>query len=82
MEARERYFLCRLEAHEIPSDHVNPDAHERAATTGLRWFSIDEIATTPGLFVPRRLEALLLPILRGDVPAEPAFVERIDSRRR
>ena len=81
VEVRERYFLCRLETHEIPADHVNPDEHERAMTTGSRWFSLDEMATTPGLFVPRRLSTLLVPILRGDLPPSPEFVELVDSRR-
>ncbi|MFN8638022.1 MAG: NUDIX domain-containing protein [Dehalococcoidia bacterium] len=80
--ARERYYLCRLESHEIPADHVNPDELERASTAGHRWFDIEEIATTPGLFVPRRLDALLLPILRGELPSEPRFIESIDSRAR
>ncbi len=81
VEVRERYFLCRLEAHDIPSDHVNPDEVERASTAGFRWFSLDEIRATPGLFVPRRLDVLLPPILRGELPPEPRFVELVDSRR-
>jgi len=80
VEARERYYLCRVDTHEIPLDHVNPDETERLATAGFRWFTADEIAVTPGLFVPRRLEMLLLPILRGELPDEPLFVEYIDSR--
>lgn len=82
VEVRERYFLCRLEAHEIPPDHVNPDEFERGSTTGSRWFSIEEISTTPGLFVPRLLNLLLLPVLRGELPSAPRFVELVDSRGR
>lgn len=81
VESRERYYLCRLDAHEIPEGHVNPDEEERLATSGARWFSLEEIAAVRGLFVPRQLGALLGPILRGDLPAQPLFVESIDSRR-
>jgi 8-oxo-dGTP pyrophosphatase MutT (NUDIX family) len=82
VEGRERYYLCRVEALEIPDGHVNPDEYERETTSGHRWFSVDELAATPGLLVPRGLATLLPPLLRGELPSEPVFLEYIDSRGR
>jgi hypothetical protein len=36
-----------------------------------RWWSMDEIAASEDIFVPRRLAALLPPILRGEYPGVP-----------
>ena len=36
-----------------------------------RWWSMDEIAASEDIFVPRRLAALLPPILRGEYPGAP-----------
>ena len=36
-----------------------------------RWWNLDEIAASEDIFVPRRLAALLPPILRGEYPGAP-----------
>lgn len=36
-----------------------------------RWWRLDEIAASDDIFVPRRLAALLPPILRGEYPGVP-----------
>ena len=75
VEAQEQYYVCRVDFHEINDDHLNPDEVERAWTSGHRWWSVDEIEASIELFAPTQLGRLLRPILNGELPDEPLFVE-------
>jgi 8-oxo-dGTP pyrophosphatase MutT (NUDIX family) len=75
VEAHERYYVCRVDSHEIRKDHINPDEIERSQTSGHCWWSADDIEGSADLFVPTELGRLLRPILRGELPDEPVFVE-------
>jgi 8-oxo-dGTP pyrophosphatase MutT (NUDIX family) len=74
IESREQYFICRVDSHEIVEGHINPDQLERHSVTGYRWWSAEEMAGSPDLFVPRDILALLPAILRGELPPEPLVV--------
>jgi 8-oxo-dGTP pyrophosphatase MutT (NUDIX family) len=70
-DLRERYFVCRIESHEV-AGHVNEDDVERDWVLGHRWWSLEEIATAEReVFVPRDLADLLPPLLQGEYPHEP-----------
>lgn len=68
----ERYFLVRVAAAEV--DGSGREAVEAGLILGYRWWAAAEIAASSGIFVPRRLGELLPPLLRGEIPREPAAV--------
>ena len=72
-EQRERYYLCRIESHDL-GDHLNEDEAERQSITDHRWWSIDEIEASTEFFAPGDLGRLLRSILRGELPDEPFVV--------
>ena len=65
----ERYFLARVGDAEVRTGGF--EAHEQECIFRHRWWTADEIAASTEIFVPRRLGALLPPLLRGELPAEP-----------
>ena len=67
---REAYFLVPTERFE-PSVFENPEAHERDATVGYRWWTPEEIRACEDLFVPTRLGELLGDLLENGPPTEP-----------
>jgi len=61
----ERYFVgwsssADIDGHE-PDDYV----------IGYRWWTLAELEASNEDFAPRRIRALLPPILRGEFPEEP-----------
>jgi 8-oxo-dGTP pyrophosphatase MutT (NUDIX family) len=69
-EARQRFFVVRCSPFE--PDCSRWTAEESAEMDEHRWWTLGEIgAATDELFVPRRLAALLPPILRGEEPPTP-----------
>ncbi|MDE3096680.1 MAG: NUDIX domain-containing protein [Chloroflexota bacterium] len=68
-EARERFFVVRCAPFEVDRTHWEPA--EAADLTAHRWWPLPEIAASDEVFVPRRLAALLTPILRGEMPPRP-----------
>ena len=70
IHARERVYLLRSDPFEI--DLSNAQELELRYLIGWRWWTRDEIeAATEERFVPRRLGALLAPIVEGRLPASP-----------
>ena len=71
VESHDRFFVARVE----PCPRIEPqrlDPIEVEGTREYRWWSLPELeAATDQIFVPRTLAALLPPILRGELPAEP-----------
>ena len=70
-ESHERFYLVRT-----PSFLPRPsrlDMYEREYVHESRWWSVGEIeaADASEIFVPRRLAALLPPILSGRLPSSP-----------
>jgi 8-oxo-dGTP pyrophosphatase MutT (NUDIX family) len=72
-EQQERFFVCRIGAHDI-GEHVNVDETERDEITDHRRWTADEIEASADEFAPRALAALLRPILRGELPGAPIIV--------
>jgi ADP-ribose pyrophosphatase YjhB (NUDIX family) len=70
----EHFFLGRVDAHDF-TGHINPDQFERENIRGIRWWPAAEIQTSPLLFAPRRLGALLEPVLKGIYPASPIALD-------
>lgn len=69
-EAREQFYVVRCAPFAPDTSRWEPA--ERAEITDVRWWSATEIAAaTDEVFVPRRLAALLPPLLRGELPAAP-----------
>jgi G:T/U-mismatch repair DNA glycosylase len=67
MRQRERIFLVRVEAHEpAPTiDLVAEDVHD------VRWWPLDELATTTSILVPARLPDLVRDLLASGPPSKP-----------
>lgn len=68
-EARERFFVVRVD--EVAVHRENWSGAEREYMTAQRWWTLDEIAASGEVFVPRALASLLAPILTGEYPEEP-----------
>ena len=70
LDLRERYFVVRLDA-----AHATTDAglleEERDFIHEYRWWTVEEIAASQDWFAPRRLAALLPPILAAEYPSLP-----------
>jgi 8-oxo-dGTP pyrophosphatase MutT (NUDIX family) len=68
-ESRERFFVVHVG--EVSVHCENWAEVEREFITEHRWWTIDEIAASSEVFVPRRLASLLRPIVSGVYPEEP-----------
>jgi 8-oxo-dGTP pyrophosphatase MutT (NUDIX family) len=71
-DQRERYFLARVERHEVVTHHQ--EAFEAGFLKGHRWWTLDELRASPERLVPRDLASLVEPLIRGQIPAEPLVV--------
>lgn len=71
IDSDEHYFFLRLEG--TPAVHlVDATDLELNVFREYRWWSLAELdASLNGLFVPRRLPALVRPLLRGEFPTQP-----------
>jgi 8-oxo-dGTP pyrophosphatase MutT (NUDIX family) len=65
----ERFYLVRTDVTRIACDGWTET--ERAAIAEHRWWSAEEMARSTDVFVPRRLAALLPPIVAGRLPSAP-----------
>ena len=68
-ESFERYYLVRTKRF-----HAEPQLlgrSEAGTLKGHRWWSVLDIRRSAEVFVPRRLGALLPPLLRGETPRRP-----------
>lgn len=77
IEARERFYLVRVESLEVSTD--NWEDNERAVTRELRWWSAPEIVRASSqVFVPRRMgeliAPLIAPLIAGVIPTTPVEV--------
>lgn len=68
----ERYYLARTDVTSVLKDGWTE--LELQMITGYRWWTLEEIAASTDIFVPRRLAELLSPILAGKAPREPIDV--------
>ena len=70
-EARERFYLLRAPEFTVSSAGLDPV--ETVYMNEHRWWSVDDIlaATEREAFAPRELGRLLLPLIAGEVPAQP-----------
>jgi len=68
----EAYYLVRTSAFEI--DVHNMEEPEQAFLSSHRWFSLAELAEQRETLVPGDFAELLVPLLRGEIPAEPIIV--------
>lgn len=70
LDEHERIYVVRLAAEsDVSREHWLPHEHEFLAEH--RWWSAAEIAASTDYFAPRRLAALLPPIIAGDYPVDP-----------
>lgn len=70
LDEREHFFVVRLDLPATTTDeHLTDD--ERDFIHEYRWWAVDEIVASRDWFAPRRLGALLPPILAGDYPRSP-----------
>ena len=66
LDLYERFFVTSVAAEDI----LRPSKLD-SYIVGHRWWSLEEIATSSERFAPRRLAALLVPILGGQYPPRP-----------
>ena len=69
----ERYVLVRTRAFE-PVPRFSPEELAAEFVTGMRWWTVDELAGSDELFAPRRLPELVAELLREGPPGEPVDV--------
>ena len=74
----QRFYIARTEHTAIST--ANMPAREADQMPEHRWWSAAEIEASAERFAPRRLGALLAPLLAGELPDEPVTVERDDPR--
>jgi ADP-ribose pyrophosphatase YjhB (NUDIX family) len=65
----ERFYPARTQLTDVTRDGWSP--LELTAIAEWRWWSVAEMARSSDVFVPRRLAALLPPIVVGALPPEP-----------
>jgi 8-oxo-dGTP pyrophosphatase MutT (NUDIX family) len=70
--ARERYFVVRLPSDAI--DTANLAATENDPILDVRWWRLDELASSGEIVEPAGLLALARRLLAGDIPPEPAVL--------
>jgi 8-oxo-dGTP pyrophosphatase MutT (NUDIX family) len=68
VEQHETFVLLRTPAFEPRPD---PAALEIEGVRDVRWWTVDEIASSRETFAPRRLAALLRDLLRDGAPTQP-----------
>lgn len=71
-DQRERYYVARIEQHDVVTHHQ--EAFEAGFLKGHRWWTLDELRTSPERLVPRDFAALVEPLIRGELPPEPLVV--------
>jgi 8-oxo-dGTP pyrophosphatase MutT (NUDIX family) len=69
IDLHEWYFVTNVEAERIRDVRETDDGARYF--DGWRWWTIEELDSFEGILAPRRLPALLRPILAGDLPDEP-----------
>ena len=57
-----------------PTDANNPEAGERAIFRGFRWWGVEEMRRSSGVFVPLGLADLLEELIERGPPASPIVV--------
>jgi 8-oxo-dGTP diphosphatase len=69
------YFLVRTD-HFAPRGTMTPEQLRAELVYGHRWWTVEEIQSYAGadFFGPRRLGELLVPLLRGELPASPISI--------
>ncbi|CAN5803882.1 NUDIX hydrolase [soil metagenome] len=67
--AHERFFP--VNARDIEPNFENMIDFEATVLAGHRWWSYDELRSTPDVIFPEALADLLPPLLAGDYPQEP-----------
>ncbi|WP_322724150.1 NUDIX hydrolase [Streptomyces spongiae] len=72
-EVTQRYFLARVPAFEVDTSAFQEV--EKAAITGYRWWSVEELEKTSDLLRPAGLPALLKALLTDGPPSEPVLVD-------
>ena len=70
---RERYVLVRVDRFE-PAPRFTAEELAAEYVTGLRWWTVEELAASDELFAPRRLPELVAALLRDGPPGEPVDV--------
>jgi len=73
LDQRERFYVVRVADTALVRDGWT--SNERQFTSDVRWWSAAEIAASDEWFAPRRLAALLPPVLAGAYPEEPIVVD-------
>ena len=71
-DSRERYYLARIDGGDIHPRKL--EGMELRSFAGFRWWTVEELAASDEVFVPRNLAELLAPLIAGDIPSEPIEV--------
>jgi ADP-ribose pyrophosphatase YjhB (NUDIX family) len=69
----ERYYLLRVKTAEVVLTNMLPQ--EQAVYRAHRWWTLEDIETSPEVFLPHGLAELLRPLLAGQIPSVPRILE-------
>lgn len=70
----ESIFLVRTETFD-PEPHQSPAVLHEEGTDDMRWWTLEDIASSTEVFTPRDLSNLLEDLLENGPPATPLEVE-------
>jgi 8-oxo-dGTP pyrophosphatase MutT (NUDIX family) len=65
----ERFFLIRIDEHDVDTSGL--DAEAARISREFQWWALEDIAASAERFSPVRLPELLVPLLKGRIPAAP-----------
>jgi len=68
----ERYFLVRVETADIALDNLLPD--ERLVYRAHQWWTLQDMQSAVAAILPHDLADLLVPIVAGELPAQPLVI--------
>jgi ADP-ribose pyrophosphatase YjhB (NUDIX family) len=69
---RELFYLIRISEHDADTAAIEADSSGTPRVH--RWWTIDEIRSSPERFAPTRLAEHLAPVLDGIIPEQPILV--------
>jgi len=70
---QERYYLVRVTHAQVSL--ANLLIAEQGVVREFRWWTLDEVRQTDEVIFPRSFADSLAPVIAGNVPREPVFIE-------
>jgi 8-oxo-dGTP pyrophosphatase MutT (NUDIX family) len=73
IQSQEKYYVAYVEEADIKLDNLTLE--EREVYRSYKWWSVEEICDSDEIFFPTMLGELLKPIVSGDLPLQPIYID-------